>query len=669
MIPRGGIDSQIDQRKAQFGANPQALQQRYGQSKDLLDLLALQQIAKEQEQKSQMMALQMQQNPATIANQLEQEVLQGKKADMAQSLQGMQAMRAPKRGQSETARGVAGALAQKQRQQQSNMQKVARSGVAAQPAKNLERMYDGGIVGFKAGGITDEEVQAERLRLKGRDKRLTDAQIRSRLETRRKIESLGTFDAEAWEARDEKIKAGRRDAARRKAIEAGVLEDKDESIDIAAAGIDVSGLEDIAPQRGRDESIDIAAEGIDVSGLEDIPQAFDTESGEFQSFLEEAAGGYGSTPPPKIGDERQALIDEISGVTSGGATPEDPSALPPTTMQVASAPPTTGGVPTPGTTPPTPPDPQKDRLSGIISALEESYQQQQTDLEKAREAHDAKYGGRSKGKKFLDRFIRAAQLQNQGRMRTSNRDALAGFLGGFATATGEERDAAQEGLEAIAERQRQLTQGQLGIATGLAGIERGEALTQLERDKLAQEGTQFGIATRMKEDHFSRGLAHEINKTRQQGEQFNEEIALKGKELVARILKEADQTRYQQESLAVQRDFNRIREAAFQANSEADRNRVVSDLTNNKTDQEKILRDEKDAALRALVLDPAYTSANDTDQAEMRAGIEKYYDTTIKGYNLSVDQLIKDLTGVTVPSVASSTPTTGDAVDFGSLPK
>ena len=53
MIRRGGIDSQIEQRKMQFGKNPQALQQRYGQSKQLLDLLALQQIAEEQKQKSQ----------------------------------------------------------------------------------------------------------------------------------------------------------------------------------------------------------------------------------------------------------------------------------------------------------------------------------------------------------------------------------------------------------------------------------------------------------------------------------------------------------------------------------------------------------------------------------------------------------------------------------------
>ena len=70
---------------------------------------------------------------------------------MAQSLQGMQAMRAPKRSQSETARGVAGALAQKQREQQSRMQRMAGSGVAGQRARNMERMYDGGIVGFSAG--------------------------------------------------------------------------------------------------------------------------------------------------------------------------------------------------------------------------------------------------------------------------------------------------------------------------------------------------------------------------------------------------------------------------------------------------------------------------------------------------------------------------------------
>lgn len=618
MIPRGGIDSQIDQRKAQFGANPQALQQRYGQSKDLLDLLALQQIAKEQEQKSQMMALQMQQNPATIATQLEQEVLQGKKAGMAQSLQGMQAMRAPKRSQSETARGVAGALAQRQRQQQSNMQKVARSGIAAQPAKNLERMYDGGIVGFKAGGITDEEVQAERLRLKGRDKRLTDAQIRSRLETRRKIESLGKFDAEAWEARDEEIKARRRAAARRKAIEAGVLEDKDEGEsprvqEAEALGVmpvrrrapdpmgggTVSDLltaesleddsyvqptpekvEQTAPRESVDEAIAAAVGGIDTSDLGNIPPqisagtspTFDTGSGEFQSFLEEAAGGY--------------------------ARPDRE------------------------------PPPQEDRLSGIFGQLKSSMAQEAEDIKRAREAHDAKYGGRSKGKKFLDRFIRAAQLQNQGRMRTSNRDALAGFLGGFATATGEERDAAQEGLEAIAERQRQLTQGQLGIATGIAGIEQGERGLDLQAEVI--------------------GVSRE--RLKQAAEIAANELGFKYSKLNADKEEAARMGSINEESNKIQREFNNAR------TEQAKQNLLAT--------YEQLIFDYDDAIDEALTdeIEAIRTYASEADkQTEIEAARKRAVEVKRKRRGM-LRAMQEQATGITVPSETNSAPDTNENV-------
>ena len=39
-----GLDQQLGNRIAQFRSRPQALQQRYSQGKDLLDLLALQKI-------------------------------------------------------------------------------------------------------------------------------------------------------------------------------------------------------------------------------------------------------------------------------------------------------------------------------------------------------------------------------------------------------------------------------------------------------------------------------------------------------------------------------------------------------------------------------------------------------------------------------------------------
>jgi hypothetical protein len=129
-----------------------------------------------------------------------------------------------------------------------------------------------------------------------------------------------------------------------------------------------------------------------------------------------------------------------------------------------------------------------------------SSQQEQKDITSAREALEAQYGGRSKGRKFLDLFKRAAQAQAQGPLRTTNRAALAGLLGGMATAEGEEKEAYKKGLESIAERQRALTQGQLGVATGLAGIKRGEALTEQGERGLGIEERRVELTEKQIED-------------------------------------------------------------------------------------------------------------------------------------------------------------------------
>ena len=43
----GGLDAQVEQRMDAYRGNPQKLQQRYGQNKELLDLLALQKLTSE----------------------------------------------------------------------------------------------------------------------------------------------------------------------------------------------------------------------------------------------------------------------------------------------------------------------------------------------------------------------------------------------------------------------------------------------------------------------------------------------------------------------------------------------------------------------------------------------------------------------------------------------
>jgi hypothetical protein len=68
-----GIDAQVKQRMAQ---NPQRLQQSYKRTGDILDLIALQMIKSEKDQKKKDLALKMQQTPETIRQQREQELFQ-----------------------------------------------------------------------------------------------------------------------------------------------------------------------------------------------------------------------------------------------------------------------------------------------------------------------------------------------------------------------------------------------------------------------------------------------------------------------------------------------------------------------------------------------------------------------------------------------------------------
>jgi len=72
-----GIDAQIKRRMMQ---DPRRLQQKYRQSRDILDLIALQMIKSEKDQKKKDMMLKMQDSPATIKQQMEQDLVRQTKA-------------------------------------------------------------------------------------------------------------------------------------------------------------------------------------------------------------------------------------------------------------------------------------------------------------------------------------------------------------------------------------------------------------------------------------------------------------------------------------------------------------------------------------------------------------------------------------------------------------
>ena len=126
----GGLDAQVEQRMDAYRGNPQKLQQRYGQNKELLDLLALQKLTSEKKAVAANMQLQSQQNPNTIAQQREQEALELTKQEMGGTL-------------GQLAGRTKGTLDQKQAMQQKNMQRMAKG--ASQPPQ-------GGIAGLMGGG-------------------------------------------------------------------------------------------------------------------------------------------------------------------------------------------------------------------------------------------------------------------------------------------------------------------------------------------------------------------------------------------------------------------------------------------------------------------------------------------------------------------------------------
>ncbi len=191
------IDQDIEQRVNAYRGNPQALQKRYAANQELLDLLALQRLKSEKDDAMRKVQMEMEQNPQTIKQQTERELLEMTKQDLANQ--------------------TAGIMQNAQKRQQKNMQRVAKQGAAApQQVQQLQsglgalakrqqqqapqqapmrRMAAGGIVAFANGGeITQEDIDRYR-RSGGQSRRaragLTDEQIRAILEKQRGSDTSG----------------------------------------------------------------------------------------------------------------------------------------------------------------------------------------------------------------------------------------------------------------------------------------------------------------------------------------------------------------------------------------------------------------------------------------------------------------------------------------------
>ena len=145
-----GIDSLVNSRADMFAANPQGLQQRYAMNQDLLDLLALQKLKKDKEAAQRSLQMQMQPESGTVKDQLEGQMMQATKQEVASSL--------------------APGIQQQGQAMQAQQLQQAMAGIASQPAPNMVGMARGGIVGYAPGGDV-EGVPYSREALRAFDER------------------------------------------------------------------------------------------------------------------------------------------------------------------------------------------------------------------------------------------------------------------------------------------------------------------------------------------------------------------------------------------------------------------------------------------------------------------------------------------------------------------
>ena len=156
----GNMDQQVQQQADAFYDNPAALQQRYQQSQELFDLLALQKLISDKKAAKQQLALSMQQNPQTIAQQRAVEVMSLTKDELAKQISGIMAQRQAVE-QSNIKRAASGQPPRQRMAMAPPMRNPRTEGVASQRADNMVNMAQGGIVGFEPGGrVEGGQVQA-----------------------------------------------------------------------------------------------------------------------------------------------------------------------------------------------------------------------------------------------------------------------------------------------------------------------------------------------------------------------------------------------------------------------------------------------------------------------------------------------------------------------------
>ena len=142
------LDQEVQRRMDAYRGNPQMLMQRYQQSQQLIDLLALQEIKSRKEAAVREMQMRMAQNQPgglpTIAEQREKEVMDLTRQELVQQ--------------------IGSTLQQQAQAKQAAMQKLM-GGLTQAPgagsAMQPQAMAAGGIVAFQAGGTPEDQIPLE----------------------------------------------------------------------------------------------------------------------------------------------------------------------------------------------------------------------------------------------------------------------------------------------------------------------------------------------------------------------------------------------------------------------------------------------------------------------------------------------------------------------------
>lgn len=222
-----GIDDVVQRKVDAYRGNPAALQQRYAQNQELIDLLALQKLKSEKEAAAREVSMQMQNSPKTIAEQREQEVLGLTKNEMVKQTGDIMKQR---QAQQMAQRGAVGAP----------------QGIASQAAPRM--MAGGGIVALAPGGpVSSQEKFDEIAAIR---KQIADGTI-SKAEGYKKIEALSP---------------GLSSAYRTKPLESGPA--KFVQPPLNRQGLDAAGLQAAVTERNENQqSMDSTLAGMQGNAL------------------------------------------------------------------------------------------------------------------------------------------------------------------------------------------------------------------------------------------------------------------------------------------------------------------------------------------------------------------------------------------------------------------